>query len=49
MSLTTDRAGNESVNRFYELLGFTLSQTYVTAEGRPMNEYIAVLPPAQVP
>lgn len=49
VSLTTDRAGNEGVNRFYESLGFTRAQSYTTAEGRPMNEYIAVLPPAQVP
>lgn len=43
VSLTTDREGNEGVNRFYESLGFRLDQEYVTAEGRHMNEYIAVV------
>ena len=46
VSLTTDRAGNKRANRFYESLGFTLAQTYVTPEGRPMNEYIVELPSA---
>jgi ribosomal protein S18 acetylase RimI-like enzyme len=37
--LTTDRLGNDRVNRFYESLGFTVSRTYVTPEGRAMNEF----------
>lgn len=49
VSLATDRAGNEGVKRFYESVGFKLDQTYVTAEGRPMNEYIAELPPEAIP
>lgn len=48
VSLTTDLAGNEGVNRFYQSLGFRLDQTYVTAEGRSMNEYIAELQSAEV-
>jgi ribosomal protein S18 acetylase RimI-like enzyme len=37
--LTTDRNGNEPVNHFYRGLGFRLSRSYVTPEGRAMNEY----------
>lgn len=37
--LTTDRIGNDSVNRFYEKEGFRISRTFVTPEGRQMNEY----------
>ena len=40
VSLTTDRNGNDRVNHFYQSLGFTLDRTFVTAEGRAMNEYI---------
>ena len=47
VSLTTDRVGNEGVQRFYESLGFRLDQTFQTAEGRQMNEYVHHLP--QVP
>lgn len=42
--LTTDRDGNDRTNRFYQQLGFRLSASYVTPEGRPMNEYVAILP-----
>jgi GNAT superfamily N-acetyltransferase len=38
--LTTDRDGNDRVNAFYRTLGFQLARTFVTAEGRPMNEYV---------
>ncbi|MFN8468695.1 MAG: GNAT family N-acetyltransferase [Caldilineaceae bacterium] len=40
VALTTDRDNNEHVNRFYQHLGFELAETYVTAEGRSMNEYV---------
>ncbi len=37
--LTTDRDHNQSVNRFYQKNGFTISRVFVTAEGRGMNEF----------
>lgn len=37
--LTTDRDNNDSVNSFYEKLGFEIERQYVTPEGRQMNEY----------
>jgi ribosomal protein S18 acetylase RimI-like enzyme len=46
VSLTTDRDGNDRVNRFYRNLGFTLARSYCTAEGRWMNEYLISLPSA---
>jgi glycosyltransferase involved in cell wall biosynthesis/ribosomal protein S18 acetylase RimI-like enzyme len=42
--LTTDQVKNEPVNRFYQRLGFQLSNTFITPEGRAMNEYLMVLP-----
>jgi len=41
--LTTDREGQDQVNRFYEQMGFQVSRTYVTPEGRAMNEYLITL------
>ncbi len=41
--LTTDRDGNEQVNRFYEQTGFSLAKSYATPEGRWMNEYFVDL------
>jgi ribosomal protein S18 acetylase RimI-like enzyme len=41
--LTTDHSNNEKVNLFYENLGFRLGRTYVTADGRPMNEYVMTI------
>lgn len=38
--LTTDRDGNDAANRFYVKLDFVLSRTFVTPEGRRMNEYL---------
>ncbi len=38
--LTTDAVNNEAVNAFYQKLGFRLTKTFTTAEGRQMNEYI---------
>lgn len=43
ISLTTDRDHNEQANRFYMSLGFTLARTFVTPEGRAMNEYVKSL------
>jgi len=39
VNLTTDKDSNESVNAFYKRLGFRLSRSFVTPEGRWMNEY----------
>lgn len=41
--LDTDAIGNDLVNQFYQSLGFTLHNTYVTPEGRSMNEYLLYL------
>ncbi len=41
--LTTDRANNDRVNRFYQQLGFYVGQTFVTPEGRAINEYVTPL------
>jgi len=41
--LTTDREGNDRVNRFYLRLGFRLARTFVTPQGRAMNEYVLTL------
>ncbi len=38
--LTTDRDANDRVNLFYRRLGFRLARTFVTPEGRAMNEYV---------
>lgn len=39
VNLTTDKLNNDSVNQFYQSLGFTISNTFTTPEGRVMNEY----------
>jgi ribosomal protein S18 acetylase RimI-like enzyme len=41
--LTTDRDHNYRVNEFYRRLGFRLAGTFVTSEGRAMNEYVMTL------
>lgn len=41
--LTTDRDGNDPVKAFYEKEGFELWRTFVTPEGRWMNEYLLTL------
>jgi len=41
--LTSDRDNNDRVNHFYQKLGFRLSQSYITPEGRAMNEYVVFL------
>ena len=40
VNLTTDKLGNEVVNAFYLNFGFRLCSSFITAEGREMNEYI---------
>jgi len=39
VNLTTDKDGNDAVNAFYARLGFQLVRSFVTPEGRWMNEY----------
>ena len=39
INLETDAVNNEGANRFYEKNGFALERTFVTHEGRRMNEY----------
>jgi ribosomal protein S18 acetylase RimI-like enzyme len=41
--LVTDRENNDQVNRFYLGQGFRVNRTYVTREGRRMNEYLRLL------
>jgi GNAT superfamily N-acetyltransferase len=38
--LTTDRDDNDETNRFYQNRRFRLSRTFVTPEGRALNEYL---------
>lgn len=45
VGLTTDRLNNEAANRFYQSLGFVCERTYITPEGRSMNEYVIELSP----
>ena len=39
ITLETDADNNESANYFYKKNGFSLVRSYVTNEGRKMNEY----------
>ena len=39
VSLTTDRYKNDSLNAFYQKMGFVLRRFFLTPEGRWMNEY----------
>lgn len=39
INLETDADNNEGANRFYRKNGFELARTYITSEGRRMNEY----------
>lgn len=43
INLTTDRRDNDPVNHFYEKQGFSMAHSFVTPEGRPMNEYVIEL------
>ncbi|MBC8481739.1 MAG: GNAT family N-acetyltransferase [Planctomycetes bacterium] len=38
--LTTDAKDNETVNGFYQSLGWKIESSYVTPEGRLMNRYV---------
>lgn len=38
--LTTDEENNDSTNRFYQRLGWTLETSYQTSQGRKMNRYV---------
>ena len=39
INLETDAVGNDDVNRFYKRNGFKLERSFITPEGREMNEY----------
>ena len=41
--LTTDRDNNDIVNHFYKSFGVHLHRTYITPEGRAMNEHVVSL------
>jgi GNAT superfamily N-acetyltransferase len=43
INLTTDAVGNDSVNHFYQSIGFKLFRKYTTPEGRIMNEFLIKL------
>jgi ribosomal protein S18 acetylase RimI-like enzyme len=43
VNLTTDKEKNDAVNVFYQRLGFQLTRSFVTPEGRWMNEYVITL------
>lgn len=47
--LTTDGVENDRTNQFYLRMGFGLSRTFITAEGRVMNEYRLVLEQPEAP
>jgi len=39
ISLTTDKLNNDMTNQFYVRSGFSCARSFITAEGRQMNEY----------
>jgi len=43
VDLTTDAVNNDPVNRFYQKLGFKIDRSFVTPEGRMMNEYLYII------
>jgi len=43
VNLTTDAENNAAANQFYVKQGFTLHKSFVTPEGRRMNEYMIEL------
>jgi ribosomal protein S18 acetylase RimI-like enzyme len=47
VNLTTDYQSNDYTNRFYQKLGFEFCRTFVTPEGRQMNEYLFNLKKAE--
>lgn len=46
--LTTDKYNNDNVNAFYQKIGFRCNTTFVTPEGRWLNEFIIDLPISKV-
>jgi ribosomal protein S18 acetylase RimI-like enzyme len=40
INLTTDAVDNSATNEFYLKMGFTCTRTFITPEGRLMNEYV---------
>jgi len=44
VNLTTDKQDNNATNRFYQRYGFHLHRSYITPEGREINEYRIDLP-----
>ena len=43
ISLTTDKLNNDMTNHFYIRTGFSHARSFITAEGRQMNEYRSYL------
>jgi ribosomal protein S18 acetylase RimI-like enzyme len=43
VDLTTDAVNNDLVNMFYQKLGFAIERSFVTPEGRLMNEYVNII------
>jgi ribosomal protein S18 acetylase RimI-like enzyme len=43
VDLTTDKNTNDHVNQFYRRMGFKCSRTFISPEGREMNEYVITL------
>lgn len=43
VELTTDQTNNDYANGFYQRLGFEIINSYITPEGRRMNEYEIVV------
>ncbi len=39
ISLTTDKLNNDTTNQFYMRSGFSCTRSFLTSEGRQMNEY----------
>ena len=39
ISLTTDKLNNDATNQFYIRSGFSCAKSFITTEGRQMNEY----------
>ena len=43
VNLTTDAINNEITNMFYQKIGFEVSRSFSTPEGREMHEYFIEL------
>jgi ribosomal protein S18 acetylase RimI-like enzyme len=44
VNLLTDKQDNNATNRFYQRYGFHVHRSYITPEGREINEYRIDLP-----